>query len=50
MLINMSIRELLSRSVQVSIAESLMLQECRSYSSKACMVSTDIVMAIWVPT
>lgn len=36
--INMSIRELLSKSVQVSIAGSLMLEKCLSYSSKAGMV------------
>lgn len=49
MLINMSIRELLSKSVQVSIAGSLVLQECLCYRSKAGMVSTDIVMGICVP-
>lgn len=32
--INVSIRELLSKSVPVSTAGSLMLQECLSYSSK----------------
>lgn len=36
--INMSIRELPSKSVQVSIAGSLMLEKCLSYSSKAGMV------------